>query len=115
MGRPVDEFDGQPHTRFEEPGLHSHQRLGNLGLLEILRVHEATMVLVGVQEFQRVLVERHLFELQFRTKGVLPNGAGVEIAQAGVHGAAHSALARTVFRADDPIVLAFKPHHHTDA
>jgi hypothetical protein len=62
-----------------------------------------------------VLVERYLFELQFRTKGVLPDGAGVEITQPGVHGAAHSALAGTVLRPDDFIVLAFKPDDRTDA
>ena len=41
--------------------------------------------------------------------------ARVEIAQPGVHGPAHSALAGTIFRPDDLIVLAFKPDHHTDA
>ena len=62
-----------------------------------------------------MLVERQLFELQFRTKRVLPDGAGIEIAQPGVHGAAHSALAGTVLRPDDLILLAFKPDDHTDA
>jgi hypothetical protein len=114
-GPAADEFHGQPHAGFEEAGLHADQRPGDFGLLEILRIHETTMILVGVQEFQGVLVEQHLFELQFRTKGVLPEGAGVEIAQPGVHGAAHSALAGAVLGGDDLIVLAFKPDHHADA
>ena len=44
----------------------------DLGLFVGLRIHEAALVAVGVQELERLLFERDLFELQFRSGNCAP-------------------------------------------
>ncbi len=107
-GPPVHELHRQPHARLQEARLYADQGIWDLGLLEALRVHEVAMLFVRVQELQYMLVQRHLFQLQFRAEGMLPHCTGVEVAQPRVHRAAHPALSRAVFRADYLICAAFE-------
>ena len=73
------------------------------------------MAAIAVEEFEALLVERHILQLQIGTEAVIPESSRLEILQVRVGGPAHFALAGMIFGCDDAVRLPLESNRHPGA